>query len=136
MQLTNKQKKIIKNVKNAKFYSIVDEFNLPRATICIILHKNHFARGIALCSMTTALPDPSEGYFLSWKNAMRAIMRATDSHPIIRDEAFDVIKNLKSTLWMDDWPCRSMFDVVADNGIEKKFFKCLEHEASEGGRAG
>jgi hypothetical protein len=93
------------------------------------MDKKHFSRGIALCSMTTALPDPAEGYFLSWKNAMRAINRGTDSHPIMREEALDVIGNLKSILWMPDWKFRSMFDVLPDNGIEKKFFKCLENQA-------
>lgn len=130
MQLTNKQRKMIRNAKNAKFYSIVDELNLPRATVCIVMDKKHFSRGIALCSMTTILPDPAEGYFLAWKNAMRANNRGTDCHPIMRQEAFDVIKNLKSTLWIDSWEFRSMFDVLPDNGIEKKFFKCLEAEAA------
>jgi hypothetical protein len=130
MKLSNKQRKIIKNSKNAKFYSIVDELNLPRVTVCIIKKKKYFSRGISICSMDTALPDPQEGYFRSWKNAMRAMNRGIDSYPIMRLEAFNVINSLKSTLWADNWGSRSMFDILPNNGIEKKFFKCMENEAS------
>ena len=133
---TNKQKNIIKKLKNAKFYSIVDELNLPRVTVCIVRHKDHFARGLALCSVYTALPDPFEGYFLSWKNAMRAMNRGCDCHLIQNPKAINVINSLKSTLWHDNWTHRAMFDILPNNGIEKKFFSCLKNDNCQGGAQG
>ena len=122
--LTNKQRNIVRKSKNAKFYFIPDEVNLPRVTVCIAKSGDHYARGLALCSVKT-IPDPIEGSFVAWKSAMRAFKEGVDTRPILRDEAIDVIKSLKSTLWLDDWDCRGQFDVLPANGIEKKLFKCL-----------
>ena len=60
-ELTRKQKAIINKSKDAQFYFINDDLNLPRGTVCIIKSGQYFARGIALCSMSTKLPVPEKG---------------------------------------------------------------------------
>lgn len=126
-EMTKKRKAIIRNCKNAKFYFISDKENLPRGTVCIMKEGDKFARGIALCSISTKFPDSEEGCFHAWACAKRAMNVGGDDHLITRPEAFEVIKSLKSiSCWNDAWEYRCQFDVLPDNGVEKKIFKCLE----------
>jgi hypothetical protein len=131
MPLTCQQKKLVRKArnKNAKFYFIIDADNLPRGTVCLVKEQNIVSRGIALCSMKTSLPDPLEGCFFAWKCAMRAMSKGTDSHEILRPEAYEVIDNFKSKLWRD-FNYRSMFDVLPANGVEEKLFKKLSAETN------
>ena len=135
-ELTRKQKAIINKSKDAKFYFINDDLNLPRGTVCIIKSGQYFARGIALCSMSTKLPVPEKGCFYAWRNAMRALNRKVNDLPILRDEAFEVIHKFKSKLWCDHWEAKAIFDASPDNGMEKRFFKILENGEKKGGTQG
>jgi hypothetical protein len=120
--LSNKQRKI---ARKANVYYIPDGLNLPRVTVCIVCRNKVFSRGLALCSVKT-IPDPLEGAFFAWKNAMRAANKERDDRLILRDEAIEVIKSLKSTLWTDKWDCRAQYNIEPENGIEKKMFKKYE----------